>query len=138
MTQVTVTCHACENLMGVPADEKNDGHVCASCIAFLLEATKIKALKVVWIPQVPMRAFEVAVESPEEGAKLLGVLADYDLFQYENNIKGDYCNAGDLLEFLPDDKTDSPEGSWVTWYDPETDEDIREWQESKRQSNESA
>ena len=95
----------------------------------------MKKLKVVWIPQIPMKSFDVPVDSPEEAAKILSVLADYDLFQYENNIKGDYCNAGDLLEFLPEDKTDSPDGSWVTWYDPETEENISEWRESQLHPN---
>ena len=90
-------------------------------------------LKVVWIPQVPMASFDVLVETPEEGAKLLDILADYDAFEYENNVKGDYCNSGDLLEFLPEDKTDSPDGSWVTWYHPETDEDVNEWREFRRE-----
>lgn len=69
-------------------------------------------LKVWWVPQVPMKAFEVDVASVEEAAKLLNVLADYDAFQFENNVKPDYCNAGGLMRYEDGD-----------WYDEETGED---------------
>lgn len=74
-------------------------------------------LKLWWIPQVPMKAFEVEVASVEEGAKLLDVLANYDQFQLDNNVKPDYCNAGGLV-MLEEDT-----GEWVDWYDEETGED---------------
>jgi len=80
-------------------------------------------LRVWWIPQVPMRAFRVDVDSVDEGVKLMTVLADYDAFQYDNNIKPDYSNIGGLEMFDTQDTTDSPEGSWCNWYDDETDED---------------
>jgi hypothetical protein len=66
-------------------------------------------LKVWWIPQVPGAAFEVPVASVDEAKKILNVLADYDIFQYENRIKGDYCNAGGLLTLEG--------GEWVDWQD---------------------
>jgi len=72
-------------------------------------------LKVWWIPQVPMNAFEVSVSSVEEAAKIMTVLADYDLFQYENRVKPDYCNTGGLLVFQG--------GEWIGWECPETFED---------------
>lgn len=51
----------------------------------------------VWhIPQVPMKAFKVSVNSVAEGAKLMSVLANYDLFQYENRVKPDYANMNGL------------------------------------------
>ena len=53
-------------------------------------------LKVWWIPQVPMKSFSVNVDTPKEGKKILEILAKYDIFQFENNIKPDYCNAGGL------------------------------------------
>jgi len=34
-------------------------------------------------------------------------------------VKPDYCNIGGLLEFDPNDNTDSPDGSWVKWYSEE-------------------
>jgi hypothetical protein len=68
-------------------------------------------LQVWWVPQVPMKSFTVPVSSIEEAKKILTVLADYDLFQYENNVKPDYCNAGGLNVF--------EDGEWSTWYDKE-------------------
>ena len=50
-------------------------------------------------PQVPMNSFHVSVRSVREALLLLDTLAYYDLFQYENNIKPDYCNAGGLEIF---------------------------------------
>lgn len=67
------------------------------------------ALKVWWIPQVPMPAFEVQVPNLESASLLLDVLAAYDLFQFENNVKPDYCNVGGLVVF--------EDGEWVDWYD---------------------
>ena len=63
----------------------------------------------VWhIPQVPMKAFRVSVSTPEEGKRMIDALAEYDLFQYKNNIKPDYSNASGLNVF--------EDGEWVTWY----------------------
>ncbi len=66
-------------------------------------------LKVWWVPQVPGRSFEVLVSGPEQGVMIAGLLAAYDLFQYENRIKPDYCNAGGLVVYK--------DGEWVDWYD---------------------
>ena len=41
------------------------------------------------------------------------ILCDYDLFQFENRIKPDYCNACELEMF--------EEGEWISWHHPETD-----------------
>lgn len=68
-------------------------------------------LKVWHIPQIPMKSFEVKVDSIEEGIKLMDVLADYDLFQYHNNIKPDYSNASGLVRYEED-----REGSY-DWFD---------------------
>lgn len=59
-------------------------------------------LRVWWIPQVPMKAFTVPVDSLDEGRKLCDVLADYDRFQYENNVKPDYVNMGGIQVYEPD------------------------------------
>ena len=85
-------------------------------------------LQVYWIPQVPMKAFTVDVACPAEAKKLLSILADYDQFQLDNNIKPDYSNAGGLNVFDAADKTDGPYGSWTTWYDDATGYDIDEWE----------
>ena len=49
-----------------------------------------------------VKNFYVEVESIEQAWKILNTLWDYDLFQYENNIKPDYCNASGL-EYFDDD-----------------------------------
>ena len=77
-------------------------------------------LRVWWVPQVPGKPFFVNVDTVEEGVKLMGILADYDAFQFEHNIKPDYANVGGLMMFDPKDTTDSPNGSWVDWWDEET------------------
>jgi hypothetical protein len=64
-------------------------------------------LRVWHIPQVPMKAFRVPVASAEEAIKLINVLANYDLFQFENNIKPDYCNVNGLEVF--------ENGEWLEW-----------------------
>lgn len=77
-------------------------------------------LRVWWIPQVPMSPpFHVPVSSVEEAAKILGVLADYDLYQWHNNIKPDFANAGGLELRVSDD-------IWEEWHHPDTDEDIND------------
>lgn len=64
--------------------------------------------RVWWIPQVPMKPFRVAVETPEQGEQLCQILADYDRFQFENKVKPDYCNAGGV-EVLDE------HGDWVDY-----------------------
>jgi hypothetical protein len=75
-------------------------------------------LKVWWIPQVPGKAFEQPVESFVEAKLLLDTLGLYDLFQLENNIKGDYSNAGGLQVY------ESVEEGWVDWHPTEKQEMI--------------
>ena len=79
-------------------------------------------LKVWWIPQIPMKQFEVPVKSPKEAVLILDTLARYDTFQLENNIKPDYCNAGGLIVF--------EDGEWTEWYSKEG-ETIEEWEASQ-------
>lgn len=56
-------------------------------------------LRVWWIPQIPGKSFTVAIPDLKTGLLLTEVLADYDLFQLENNIKPDYSNAGGIQQF---------------------------------------
>ena len=65
------------------------------------------AMRVWWIPQVPMKPFYVPVSTCEEAMKILEVLAEYDIFQFENKVKPDYCNAGGLMIF--------EDGEWTEW-----------------------
>ena len=68
-------------------------------------------LKVWWIPQVPMKPFEVPVKNTDEAHLILNVLAAYDYFQYKTRVKGDYANAGGLLIF--------EDGEWLEWENEE-------------------
>jgi len=68
-------------------------------------------LRIWHIPQVPGKAFNVAVNTPREAKKILDVLADYDAFQFENKIKPDYSNAAGLEVF--------ENGEWCEWEDAE-------------------
>lgn len=87
---------------------------------------KFGDLRVWWIPQVPMTPFHVSVSSPAEAKKLLSVLADYDLFQLEHNVKPDFCNAGGLEVY--EAGAGDVEDGWCDWYDDETGDDIDSWE----------
>lgn len=70
----------------------------------------------VWhIPQVPGKPFHVELDPQpprpalvRDAKRILSILADYDLFQYEHKIKPDYANAQGLEVF--------EDGEWVEWY----------------------
>jgi hypothetical protein len=85
---------------------------------------KVGDLQVWWIPQIPGEMFTVPVATVEEGAKLLRVLAEYDLFQLRHRIKPDYANVGGLRRWCE-------EGDWEDWDDPETGDDLDAYMESK-------
>jgi len=88
-------------------------------------------LRVWWIPQIPMDPFYVFVNTPEEAVLLIDAFAKYDLFQFKNNIKPDYCNAGGLQVF-------DEEGDWSEWCgnEDEDPEDIHEYSERLAESSE--
>lgn len=48
---------------------------------------------------MPMKAFKVDVSSISEAKKILKVLTDYDIFQFEHKVKPDYSNTGGLEFF---------------------------------------
>lgn len=73
--------------------------------------SKAGDLRVWHIPQIPMKGFRVQVKNKDEAVLVLNTLAQYDLFQLENNIKPDYSNAQGLEVF--------EDGEWVEWYDDE-------------------
>ena len=58
-----------------------------------------------------MKPFYVEVESIEEAWKILNTLWDYDIFQFENNVKPDFCNTSGLEYF------DEKEQNWCEWFD---------------------
>jgi superinfection exclusion protein gp17 len=53
-------------------------------------------IQVWWVPQIPMEAFRFTVPSLEAGVMLCDALAEYDLFQFEHNVKPDYSNVGGI------------------------------------------
>lgn len=61
-------------------------------------------LRVWWMPRIGKETFYVPVETVEEGKKVMGVLAVYDLFQLQNNVKPDYVNAGGIEMWDEDEK----------------------------------
>lgn len=81
----------------------------------------MKRLRINHFPQIPCKGFVVEVKNLEEAKKIYNVLADYDMFQYENRIKPDYCNVTSLEEYCEKEK------EWYDWYDEETGLDFREY-----------
>jgi hypothetical protein len=79
-------------------------------------------LQVWWIPQVPMKAFEFDVPTIEAGVMIMDALAEYDMFQFDNNVKPDYCNAGGIRRWCSNSDGEGTPG-WEDWYDHETGED---------------
>lgn len=75
----------------------------------VVSGPSLGSLRVWWIPQVPMKPFHVAVRNVREAKLLLTTLAGYDIFQFKNNVKPDYSNAGGLEVF--------EDGEWCEWYD---------------------
>lgn len=58
-----------------------------------------------------VKNFYVSVDNIEEAWRILNTLWDYDIFQYENRIKPDYCSVSGLEYF------DEEEQEWCEWYD---------------------
>ena len=83
-------------------------------------------LRIWWIPQIPGKPFYVPVSSPQEAKKLLSILGDYDLFQFKNGIKPDFCNLGGLEHFEKYAVEGKP--GWCDWYDEETGLSIDEYE----------
>lgn len=66
----------------------------------MTDVTKFQLQFRVWhVPQVPGKAFTFEVPTYDEAVRLQNALAGYDIFQFENNIKPDYCNASGIHFF---------------------------------------
>ncbi len=94
-------------------------------------------LRVWWIPQVPMKSFNIEVFSLEEAKLLLDTLAEYDRFQFENNIKPDYSNAGGLMiwseemkEIDLENEPDNKDPGWTDWYDEKSGDEFEHYVEA--------
>jgi len=70
-------------------------------------------LRVWHVPQLPMKAFYVEVGTVSEAVKIIDTLAYYDIFQFENKIKPDYCNMSGLEVF--------ENGEWCEWENEDGD-----------------
>lgn len=84
-------------------------------------APVVGALRVWWVPQVPMAPFYVPVASVADGVRIMDILADYDAFQFEHRVKPDYANVGGIEVFAQSPTDGSVD--WESWYDEETGED---------------
>lgn len=78
-------------------------------------------LSVWWIPQIPGEAFRVPVSSIEEGRRICDLLAEYDSFQYEQNVKSDYCNEGGIIRW------ESDGGGSYDWFDAQDENGDDAW-----------
>lgn len=86
----------------------------------------MKKIRVWHVPQMPMPAFYVEVDSVTQGVQMMDTLANYDAFQFDHNIKPDYCNVNGLQVFdetLTDQDLLDMEltDRWVDWFH-ETDD----------------
>ncbi len=73
-------------------------------------------LRVVHIPQVPMKGFEVEVRNEREAYLVYQTLANQHLFLYENNVIPDYSNVI-FVEMFED-------GEWVSYWN---EKEMMEW-----------
>lgn len=74
-----------------------------------------------------MVRFMFRIESVEEAKKVIDLLSSYDCFQYNQNIKPDYCNCGGLQVY--NEETED----WEDWYfedDQNYFDDVDEYCES--------
>lgn len=80
-----------------------------------------KKFRVWWIPQVGeiSEPFYVPVQSEEDGKKVMTILAAYDAYQLQHNIKPDYCNSGGIQLYDPN------VADWVD-YDSEIEDEYSE------------
>jgi hypothetical protein len=76
--------------------------------------TKEGDLQVWHIPQVPGKAFTVDVENIREAKRIDKILCDYDMFELNQRVKGDFCNAGGLNIY--------EDGEWVSWHNKDGDD----------------
>lgn len=93
-----------------------------------LPEPKLGDLRVWWIPQLGMgNTFHWPVKTISEGVDLMNLLAEYDSFEFANNVKPDYANVGGIEMFQ---LVDGECAEWSDWYDNDTGEDDpREWLE---------
>lgn len=80
-------------------------------------------IKVWWIPQIPGVPYERMAPSFSVAKEIYEVLAEYDAFQFEHKIKGDYANTGGISICHPALTSND-------WYDIELngdEDDLADW-----------
>lgn len=65
-------------------------------------------LRIAHYPQVPCEPYIVNTDNIGEALKIKDVLCYYDIFQYENKIKPDYCNVSIIQGY---------DEQYKEWYD---------------------
>lgn len=79
-------------------------------------------LKVWYIPQVPMRSFEINVHSPEEALDLMELISEFSCVMFENKLRPDYTDCCGLITYCHN------YDEWVEWYN-EDDFDVFEYEQ---------
>lgn len=55
--------------------------------------------RVWYVPQVPMKAFVFDTDDLDVATIVLDVVQSFSLFEYDNRVKPDYCDAGGIAEW---------------------------------------
>ena len=71
-----------------------------------------KRFKAWYIPQVPMKAFEVETHTAAEAQAALDLITAFSIFEFENKVKPDYADAGGIVLW------DEPDQEWFD-YEPD-------------------
>lgn len=84
----------------------------------MIKFTEDKNCYRVWhIPQIPGEPFHIYCSTIEEAIGIIETLSEYDKFQLENNIKGDYANMNGVEVF------DDCEKEWLSWHHEDVSND---------------
>jgi len=70
--------------------------------------------KMWYIPQVPMKPFEVECETAEQAQDALDLITNFSIFEFENRVKPDYSDAGGVMVW---------ESAYEDWSDYDIDEE---------------
>jgi hypothetical protein len=58
-----------------------------------------KRFKAWYIPQVPMKPFEIEASTAAKAQTILNIIINFSIFEFENKVKPDYCDAGGVSEW---------------------------------------
>lgn len=108
-------------------DFGTDANMARYCPICGKELVKKRIMRVWHIPQIPGKPFYIPVKNEKEAKKFLDALEGYDIFQFNNNVKPNFCNASGVEVF------DEETNEWCDWYIETQDdyfEDIDEFLEN--------